>query len=149
MRVLVSCDYSTAGMHVLREAKKFLAPIADVEIHVTSIIDIAIISASGLYDNAEIVKVLEAQAEEVNKWAKTTFEGKEVHFSTEVGYPAEMIVQKAKKLDADLLILGTHGKTGISRILIGSVAENVLRHISCNTLVVSVTHLKNGQNGSH
>ena len=144
MRVLISCDYSTAGMHVLREAKKFLAALADVEIHVTSVIDIAIISASGLYENGEIVKVLEAQAQEVNKWATNTFEGKMVHFSTEVGYPAEMIVQKVQNINAELLILGTHGKTGISRILLGSVAENVLRHISCNTLVVPVTHLKNG-----
>jgi universal stress protein A len=149
MKVLIACDYSTAGVHVLREAKRFLATFAGAEIHVYSVIDIAIVSASGLYNNAEVIKSLEEQAEEVNKWARNTFEEIAVHFSTEVGYPAEMIVQKAKNIEANLLIIGTHGKTGINRILLGSVAENVLRHISCDTLVVPVTHLKNGQNGSH
>ena len=72
------------------------------------------------------------------------FCGKDTHFSTEVGYPAEMVLKKAKELKVDLLVLGTHGKTGINRLLIGSVAEDVLRHTYCNTLVIPIKLLVNG-----
>jgi len=144
MKVLISCDYSAAGEHVLQQAQKFLNSMPDIEIHVFSVIDIAVVTASGLYDNSAIVESLQQQAEQVNVKAKQIFVGKDVHFSTEVGYPAERVVARAHELQADLLVLGTHGKTGLNRILIGSVAESVLRHTSCNTLIIPVKHIKNG-----
>ena len=56
------------------------------------------------------------------------------------GAPWHEIVQLAKKEDADLIILGTHGRTGIRHALIGSVAEKVVRHAPCATLVVPPKH---------
>ena len=144
MRVLISCDSSAAGEHVLIEAQKFLAPMPDVEIYLYSVIDIGIVAGTGLYANGEIVQSLEQSAQKVNQWGQKIFGGKDLHFSTDVGYPAEMVVKKAKNLNADLLILGTHGKTGINRLLIGSVAEDILRHTYCNTLVIPIKHLVNG-----
>ena len=144
MKVLISCDYSPASEFVLQEAQKFLMAFNQPDVHVYSVIDIGVISATGLYNNTEVVKSMNEQAEEIGKWAQKIFTGTEVHFSTEVGYPAEMVVQKAINIGADLIILGTHGKTGISRMVIGSVAENVLRHTSCKTLIIPVKHVKNG-----
>lgn len=54
----------------------------------------------------------------------------------DTGDPAEKIVQLAAQVDADLVILGTHGRTGIKRLLIGSVAEKVVRLCGCAVLVV-------------
>ena len=144
MKVLISCDSSAAGEHVLLEAQKFLALMPDVEVYVYSVIDIGVVAGTGLYANGEIVQSLEESAQKVNQWGQKIFEGKDIHFATEVGYPAEMVVKKAKELRVDLLILGTHGKTGINRLLIGSVAEDVLRHTYCNTLVIPIKHLVNG-----
>ena len=144
MKALICCDCSAAGEFVLREAHKFLLAFAGAEIHVFSIIDMTVVSTAGLYNNTEILKSLEEQAEEVNKWAQRIFIGQKIEFSTEVAYPTESILEKVKSLNADLLIMGTHGKTGLGRILIGSVAENVLRHVSCNTLIIPVKHLSNG-----
>lgn len=42
--------------------------------------------------------------------------------------PAEAICQHARDVGADLIVLGTHGRTGLSHMLIGSVAERVVRH---------------------
>lgn len=50
------------------------------------------------------------------------------------GHPAEEIIKEAKK--NDLIILGDKGKTGLNRLLIGSIAENVTRHASCPVMIV-------------
>ena len=52
------------------------------------------------------------------------------------GNPANEIVDFAEKNDIDLIVMGTQGKTGIQRFLIGSVAENVVRHSKKTVLVV-------------
>lgn len=56
------------------------------------------------------------------------------------GAPWHEIVQLAKKESADLIVLGTHGRTGIKHALIGSVAEKVVRHAPCAALVVPPKH---------
>jgi universal stress protein A len=55
---------------------------------------------------------------------------------SEPGSPAHTIVDVAKKGGYDLLVLGTHGHTGLAHALIGSVAERVVRHASCPVLTV-------------
>lgn len=50
------------------------------------------------------------------------------------------IVQLAKKDGADLIIVGTHGRTGLRHALLGSVAEKVVRHSPCAVLVVPPKH---------
>lgn len=52
---------------------------------------------------------------------------REVETVTEVGTPREAIVEYAEKGDADHVAIGSHGRQGISRILLGSVAEGVVR----------------------
>jgi universal stress protein A len=53
------------------------------------------------------------------------------------GAPWEQIVAIATaEPDVELVVLGTHGRTGITRALIGSVAERVVRHAPCNVMVV-------------
>ncbi len=52
------------------------------------------------------------------------------------GDPSYEIVSAAKELDIDLIILSTHGRTGMARVLLGSTAEKVVRHASCPVLVV-------------
>jgi nucleotide-binding universal stress UspA family protein len=52
------------------------------------------------------------------------------------GDPAEQILQAAEVVAADLVVVGTHGRTGLSRLFMGSVARNVLNHAPCSVLVV-------------
>jgi universal stress protein A len=53
-----------------------------------------------------------------------------------VGDPAREIAQLAVDLDADAIVVGTHGRRGIARLVLGSVAERVLRYATCPVLVV-------------
>lgn len=52
------------------------------------------------------------------------------------GQAVESILQAIHELDADLVVLGTHGHTGLKRLLMGSVAEQVLRKSPCPVLTV-------------
>jgi nucleotide-binding universal stress UspA family protein len=45
-----------------------------------------------------------------------------------VGYPWEEILTAAKNLRADLIVMGTHGRRGVARVFLGSVAEKIVRH---------------------
>lgn len=58
-----------------------------------------------------------------------------------VGDPTREIAAEADAWGADLLVLGTHGRSGPSRFLIGSVAEAVIRNVHCNTLVLPAASL--------
>ena len=52
------------------------------------------------------------------------------------GHPVEMIVLSARKMKADVIVIGTHGRTGVKHVLLGSVAERVARQAPCPVLVV-------------
>lgn len=54
------------------------------------------------------------------------------------GDPAAEIVGYAREQRLDLIVMGTHGRTGLDRILLGSVAEKVLRDAPCSVLVVKL-----------
>ena len=54
----------------------------------------------------------------------------------ETGEPHDVIIRMAEALEADLLVVGTHGRRGISHLLMGSVAERVVRRAPCPVLTV-------------
>jgi universal stress protein A len=60
--------------------------------------------------------------------------GLNVTFEARIGSPADEIVDAAKAWEADLVCLGTHGRTGLSHLLLGSVAERVVRTAPCPVL---------------
>lgn len=63
-------------------------------------------------------------------------EGLKVDRICEKGRPYEVIVNKAKEKNVDLIVLGSHGRTGLKRLLMGSVTERVIGHADCAVLVV-------------
>ena len=52
------------------------------------------------------------------------------------GFAPEQILKVADEVKADLIVIGSHGRTGLGRLLMGSVAEEVLRHATCPVLTV-------------
>ena len=56
------------------------------------------------------------------------------------GMPARTIVQEAEREGAELIVVGTHARTGLPHLLLGSVAERVLRTAPCPVLTVPPTH---------
>jgi nucleotide-binding universal stress UspA family protein len=64
------------------------------------------------------------------------FEGLEVEDVIARGEPAAEIVRAAEEHGAGLIVISSHGRTGLGRILFGSTAESVVRHARCPVLVV-------------
>jgi nucleotide-binding universal stress UspA family protein len=60
----------------------------------------------------------------------------QIEHHLEEGTPDEMIVSIAEELKCDLIVMGTHGRTGFNRLFMGSVAEHVLRAAPCPVLTV-------------
>lgn len=54
------------------------------------------------------------------------------------GMPAEVIVDEAKRLRADMIVVGSHGRTGFTRFFLGSVSGAVVSHAPCNVMIVRV-----------
>jgi nucleotide-binding universal stress UspA family protein len=61
-----------------------------------------------------------------------------VHHVFLEGDPATEIVRYAAEAGIDLIVMGTHGRTGLERLLMGSVAEKVMREAKCSVLVVKL-----------
>lgn len=59
-----------------------------------------------------------------------------VEHQARMGAPGAVITFVAEQVHADLIVMGTHGRTGVSRILMGSIAEYVMRHAPCPVLTV-------------
>jgi nucleotide-binding universal stress UspA family protein len=62
--------------------------------------------------------------------------GLAIDVAVDVGHPATLILERAAAVPADLIVMGTHGATGIEHLLLGSVAETVLRKAGCPVLTV-------------
>jgi nucleotide-binding universal stress UspA family protein len=72
---------------------------------------------------------------------KVAIPAQEIPFVTNVrmGHVAQTIVEYAQSIRADLIVMGTHGRTGLAHFIIGSVAERVVRLAPCPVLTVGVT----------
>jgi nucleotide-binding universal stress UspA family protein len=75
--------------------------------------------------------------EQLRRLAERLAPGRDVRVAVVAGEaPAEAIVAHAHELDADLLVVATHGRTGLRHLVLGSVAEEVVRTASCPVLTL-------------
>ena len=74
---------------------------------------------------------------------KAKTDGPDLKYPVEIRYeqgdPAQEILRVAREIRCDLIVLGSHGRTGLGRLLMGSVAEAVLRRADCPSLIVKST----------
>lgn len=138
MKILICIDAGGAAGHVLKEAAKVLAGFRGAEVHVFTVLDMAMIAAQTDYSNTVIMETLEREAARLFNEATEILGEKAFIFSKHVGSPVDEILEKAREINADLIIMGTHGRTGINHLLVGSVAEKVIRESLCAVLIVPV-----------
>jgi nucleotide-binding universal stress UspA family protein len=98
----------------------------------------------GLLSGSHVQSVYDAQ----RRWAEETLEarvadlrqlGIKASWRVQTGIPYEEIVKIAEEERADMIVMGTHGRSGLNRFLLGSVAERVIRLASCPVLTVRQT----------
>ena len=136
--VLVAFDFSDTSRSALKYGQD-LARTLGGRLHVLHVADVISTSAAQFYPEGPGNP--EAKAEELALGQLRTLldaeDAREARPAVRVAPdPAKAIVDYAREIHADLLLVGTHGRTGVSRVLMGSVAEHVVRTAPCPVLVV-------------
>jgi nucleotide-binding universal stress UspA family protein len=150
--VLVGVDYSELSALTLTEAIATARSHERSHVHVIHTLQTLV--SAGPSAGAPVVPALDektaAQAsEELRKYVEKVLSTPHANLpddgsplverlTTHIGtpYPAEAIAQLASDIEADLVVVGTHGRRGMARLLLGSVAEGVVRLAPCPVLVV-------------
>ncbi|MDX2130229.1 MAG: universal stress protein [Chloroherpetonaceae bacterium] len=100
---------------------------------------ISVVELDPMMDNSAVpVAELEAETErKIAQLAKKEVDaGYQVEWVVYQGMPEESIIEHAAKHNVDLIIMGSHGRRGLKRLLMGSVAESVVRRAQCPVMVV-------------
>lgn len=140
--ILIPTDFSECGNYALSYATSLARTFGAslICVHVIEPI-VPTVGYSGMTEPlpiADITEQLEDSAErELPKIAvREECAGIEVEELLVHGEAASEIVRVAKERNVDLIVISSHGRTGLGRILFGSTAEAVVRHASCPVLVV-------------
>ena len=137
-RVLVPVDFSASSRVALVHAKE-LATAFDAHLDVLHIItEMALPGVYGIETVAVATPEVQDRVCEALKREVEEVPGARVPYDVHVhlGFPARDIVDFVAEHETDLLVLTTHGRTGLKRLLLGSVAENVVRHAACPVLTL-------------
>jgi nucleotide-binding universal stress UspA family protein len=86
----------------------------------------------------ELIRVAQAQISELK--TRLASQGVVVETAVITGQPARSIVEHASTGGFDLIVMGTHGRTGLSHTLVGSIAERVVQRAPCAVLTVRETN---------
>jgi nucleotide-binding universal stress UspA family protein len=140
--VLAAVARSPNEREVVRVGANFARTIPGGELHLVQVVEdlpspMALVPAPpGLgVTTAEIVGAARKHLDEVAADARGQFGGRIVEHLA-AGSAWKQILQLAIDLQADVVLVGTHGRTGVKRVVLGSVAEAVVRRASCPVIVV-------------
>ena len=114
-----------------------LAQQLNAEIALISVVDTEFLMTDGGLtprEMADIIKIDFKKSQKIIMYK--VFKDIQVSAFVEEGKPFEMILKVAGEWQADLIVVGTHGRTGLSHLLMGSVAESVIRHSTKPLFVV-------------
>jgi len=146
VRIVLAQDGSDLAL-AAEELLAGMPPLASLPVEVVSVVRTHEPGADSLAPAAmgTAREVYESAVEESRRHhedvARTSAEhlarhGRATTWTVRTGDPARGIVDEAEHKGADLIALGTHGRTGLDRIVMGSVARNVLTHAHCSVLIV-------------
>ena len=139
-RILVPIDFSSYSKHALKYAVSFAKQFS-AELLLVYVVEPTIYPADfsfGQIGVPNIEKELRTRgAAELNKLVETQVKGQvKAQTLVSTGKPFIEILRLAKEENIDLIIIATHGHTGVEHILFGSTAEKVVRKAPCPVLVV-------------
>jgi nucleotide-binding universal stress UspA family protein len=134
--VVVPFDFSEHSETALQRARSLVEK--PEQLHVLHVLPFLIPTEPGVVwatidDAQRIQHALENLREAVQKLNIGN-----VELEVRLGDPGQIACDRAEELGAELIVVGSHGRTGLTRMLLGSVAERVVRLAHCQVLVVKV-----------
>lgn len=137
--ILVPVDFSDSSEHALDYAVE-LAGKLDAKVHLLNVIGIPALGVPelGLALAAPVIDdVVKGNQAALDKLADSRRKLASIgEVTLRVGDARDLILQVCEEIHADLIVMGTHGRRGVMRALLGSVAENVVRTAPCPVLTI-------------
>lgn len=144
-RVMVTLDGSELAEQALEHACRIIAPGGTLLL--LTVVNVPDLLIYGLYpvpvtlqDDTYEKNIADAREQALGYLLnqRESLEAQGFHTSIEVrlGDPAETIVERAQQQKVDVIVISTHGRTGVGRWVFGSVAQKVLQALPCPVLVV-------------
>lgn len=143
-RILVPTDFSNYADNALRQAvdiaKQYRAKIFLLHVigdHIRQCIEDYCLSDAVVkeIERDSMMASLDNLKKEINRLSDDSSDV-EISIYVKRGVPSEEVLREQEEKDIDLIVMASHGRTGISRILIGSVAEKVMRGAKCPVMLV-------------
>ncbi len=148
--VVVGIDYSEQSEQALYAGLDTLTQRPEAKLHVIAVAEgdgprlpeelTADAKQRFLDDAAETLEAYLGQRLDGMARAGAVIDRDRIYDSVDFGQPAERILALANEVYADLVIVGTHGHSGVEHLVLGSVAETVLRNAHCPVLVMRPKH---------
>jgi len=137
-KILIAIDKNsgaeTVALNGLQLARQFSSEIALV-----SIIDTSIAEDAEGASPRELDGIIDTHLTFTQQMLiETVFKGYPVKTFVEKGNPYEVILKIAEQWGADVIVMGTHGRKGFSHLILGSVAEDVIRHSKRPLVVIPI-----------
>jgi nucleotide-binding universal stress UspA family protein len=135
-RILVPTDFSETSAAALQYASALARRFA-ARVYLLNVADYPGLAPDGDYPIG-IVETMQNAAHDRLRRLLTERDVQDLQpdYATRIGLPAEEIVQYAHEHAIDLIVMGTHGREGMMRVVLGSVAETVVRRAPCPVLTV-------------
>ncbi|MER3465544.1 MAG: universal stress protein [Chitinophagaceae bacterium] len=137
-KVLIAVDSSSFSLKAAKTGFD-LAHQLNAEVALLYVIDrtkeSVNIEAGPTREQSEMILLKEAQ-ETIEQLIKMYNGAKKLYKFTPEGFPKEEILNTAKGWEADIIVMGTHGRTGLSHFFSGSIAEHVVKHACVPVLVI-------------
>jgi len=142
-RILVTTDFSPAGDHAISHAFRMAADHG-AEVLLLHVLEMVLTPNplyAQYYPTDPLTPEVRARAEGEARQAlldrvPEALTGIRHQALVVEGTPAEEIIRVAAAHDVDLIVISTHGRTGLKHLILGGTAERVIRHVHCPVLVV-------------
>lgn len=141
-RILFPSDFSDLSLQALKYARSFSEAYA-AELHLIHVVDEASMYWMAMGPNSLPVgpsteELVDVSREELKRFVQEHLSDLKPPLVTgvEVGRPFMEIIRYARENVIDLIVIGTHGRSGLKHVLLGSVAEKVVRKAPCPVLTI-------------
>ena len=142
-RIIVGVDFDVCGDDAVSEGVKMVAEGWATQLHAVYVLDPSeVIDAPempAMFAEERVLEeapaVMRDRIEDIARNLGMPLPAGALQLHARIGKPAKAIVQAAVDYDADMIVVGTHARRGLERLLMGSVAQEIARSASCPVLI--------------
>jgi len=135
MKILIAVDSSPSSKEALRQVAARIWPAGTAAV-VLSVVDIGFLG--GLIDSGPLLNSMTEAAEQLVTADAQLLAASDLSTTTAVtvGHPSSSIVEYARQWQSDFIYLGSHGRRGLTRFLLGSVSKAVVHSAGCSVGII-------------